>query len=97
MFLAQSLQDTHQIYFVNLLKLDAMAEEIKRRYLDDTEEARKACDPLQRMFWQRAYNEIVDQLGKGYDRMLSGTQAMVAMMKAKKKDAPGSARAKPGW
>lgn len=78
-FLAQSLQDTHQIYYVNLMRLDARAEEIYRRYL--VEDAPEKPDPMAQMFWQRAYNEIVEQLGKGHDRMLAGTQAMVAMMK----------------
>lgn len=97
-FLAQSLQDTHQIYYVNLLKLDEMAEDIRKRYLDVG--ATEKPEPMERMFWQRAYNEIVDQLGKGYDRMLTGTQAMVAMMKARKDrdDAKnGKAKSKPAF
>lgn len=97
-FLAQSLQDTHQIYYVNLLKLDEMAADIKRRYLDPG--ATEGLADLERMFWQRAYNEIVDQLGKGYDRMLSGTQAMVAMMKAQRDRQDGNGKmpkSKPGF
>lgn len=94
-FLAQSLQDTHQIYYIKLMQLDAMADDIKRRYLD--EGAPEAPPPLERMFWQRAYNECIEQLGKGHDRMLSGTQAMVAMMKAKGKQSEIGGRAKPGW
>lgn len=97
-FLAQSLQDTHQIYYVNLLKLDEMAEDIRKRYLDV--EATEKPGDMERMFWQRAYNEIVDQLGKGYDRMLSGTQAMVAMMKAQKDKNGGNgqkAKSKPAF
>jgi hypothetical protein len=93
-FLAQSLQDTHQIYYLNLLKLDAMVEDIDRRYL--AADATEAPDGMTRMFWQRARTEMVDQLGKGYDRMLSGTQAMVAMMKGAEKPA-APAKAKLGY
>jgi hypothetical protein len=96
-FLVQSLQDTHQIYYINLLRLDAMAEDIKRRYLD--EEATEKPEAMERMFWQRAYNEIVDQLGKGHDRMLAGTQAVAAIMRAQTGDKGKGkgAKAKPGW
>lgn len=97
-FLAQSLQDTHQIYYVNLLKLDEMAADIKRRYLDE-DATEKPDDMMARMFWQRAYNEIVEQLGKGHDRMLAGTQAMVAMMKAREggKSAAKGPKPQPGF
>lgn len=103
-FLAVSLQDTHQLYYLQLLGLQARADEIKRLYLSeeepDPEGKRPAVDPLQRMFWQRAHTEIVEQLGKGWDRMMAGTQAMVAMEQAKGgkgggKDAPKAVEA--GW
>lgn len=90
--LAVSLQDTHQLYYLQLLGLQARADEIKRLYLsEDLEKAdgkTAKIDPMARMFWQRAHTEIVEQLGKGYDRMMAGTQAMVAMLKPKKGDAP---------
>jgi hypothetical protein len=97
-FLVQSLQHTHAIYYVNLMKLDAMAEDIKRRYLD--ENATEKCeDMMTRMFWQRAYNEIVDQLRKGYECMLAGTQALAAIERAHKKNNPTGPgkKADPGW
>lgn len=96
-FLVQSLQDIKNLYYVNLIGLDEMAQGIKTRYLDVN--ATETTTPMERMFWQRAYNEIVDQLGKGFDRMLSGTQAMVAIQKAQSGDKGrgGGAKAKPGW
>lgn len=100
--LAVSLQDTHQLYFLQLLALQARADEIKRLYLSEDEEVDEAGKPMQRvepmtrMFWQRAHTEIVEQLGKGYDRMMAGTQAMVAMMRAKGKG-PQAPKSEAGW
>lgn len=82
--LAVSLQDTHQLYYLQLLSLAARADEIRVYYLDpESEKYLKDLDPMARMFWQRAHTEIVDQLGKGYDRMMAGTQAWMAMLKGK--------------
>lgn len=92
--LAQSLQQTHQLYYLRLLQLDQDMDDIKRRYLNEnpTEET----NPMERMFWQKAYNEMVDQYRKGYLTMLSGTQAMVAMMKGQNKEQP-KAKARLGF
>lgn len=100
--LAVSLQDTHQLYYLQLLALQARADEIKALYLSEDKERnpdgteKPTIDPMARMFWQRAHTEIVEQLGKGYDRMMAGTQAMVAMLAGKnKKASPPAAEA--GW
>ncbi len=100
--LAVSLQDTHQLYYLQLLTLQARADEIKRLYLSeetpDAKGERPVIDPMARMFWQRAHTEIVEQLGKGYDRMMAGTQAMVAMLKGgKDKNRPQTTRSDAGW
>lgn len=100
--LAVSLQDTHQLYYLQLLTLQARADEIKRLYLSeevpDPENKQPAVDPMARMFWQRAHTEIVEQLGKGYDRMMAGTVAMVAMLKPKNnKNTPPSEQGDAGW
>lgn len=100
-FLAVSLQDTHQLYYLQLLGLQARADEIKRLYLSeeepDPEGKRPVVDPLQRMFWQRAHTEIVEQLGKGWDRMMAGTQAMVAMERGKGNKEKTEKPADVGW
>lgn len=97
--LAVSLQDTHQLYYLQLLTLQARADEIKKRYLSEEDpDCVQDLPPMERMFWQRAHTEIVEQLGKGYDRMMAGTQAMVAMMKGgKDKNAPASEQSEAGW
>lgn len=93
-FLAVSLQGTHQLYYLQLLALQARADEIYERYLKD--EA-TPMEPMERMFWQRAHTEIVEQLGKGYDRMLGGTQAMILMLKSQKNGAPAPMKSVVGW
>lgn len=97
--LAVSLQDTHQLYYLQLLSLQARADEIRKRYLsEDTEtEDSPKMDPMARMFWQRAHTEIVEQLGKGYDRMMAGTTAMVAMLKAGKEKGTPVEKTAPAW
>lgn len=102
--LAVSLQDTHQLYYLQLLSLQARADEIKARYLSEDQEVdaegkkTPSIDPMARMFWQRAHTEIIEQLGKGYDRMLAGTQAMVTMMKAgRDKNKAGESKVDAGW
>lgn len=82
--LAVSLQDTHQLYYLQLLSLTARADEIRAQYLDiKSATYDPSLEPTDRMFWQRAHTEIVEQLGRGYDRMMAGTEAMVAIMKGK--------------
>lgn len=96
--LARSLQDTHQLYYLRLLNLDARIDEIYETYLNPESPTYDAeIDPMTRMFWQRAYNECVEQMGKGHDRMMAGTQAMVAMMDRGKDDGAKKDQAKPAW
>lgn len=83
--LAISLTDTHQLYYLQLLTLAARADQIYKVYLDaNSATYDKEITPLDRMFWQRAHTEIVEQLGKGFDRMMTGSQAMIAMLGNKK-------------
>ncbi len=97
-FLAVSLQDTHQLYYLQLLGLQARADEIKTLYLSEGKKDCTACTPMERMFWQRAHTEIIEQLGKGWDRMMAGTQAMVAMERAKgEKNRPQARATEAGW
>lgn len=99
--IAQSVKDTHAIYYDQLMSLDARADFILTHYLTpgtlEAPNPRYVDDAMQRMFWQRAHTEIVDQIGKGHDRMLAGAQAMVAMQKGMNNDQSGGKKAKMGW
>lgn len=47
----------------------------------------------ERSYWQKCYNETPDLIGKGFDRTLAGTQALIAMQRER----AGKGRpAKPG-
>ncbi len=92
-FLAQSVIDIQDLYSIELYKIPARLEEIKKNYLDDPQ-----IPVMERMFWQRAHTELLDQLGKGKDRMIAGAEAISAMLRGKNGDVEKKAtKAKPGW
>ena len=93
--LSASLDYTHRLH---IYATAALFEEMI--YIRDTKLRDSKMDPMAQVFWQRAFNEIADLLGKSNDRTMASTQAMVAMMKAKSgqpHSISGSAKAKPGW
>lgn len=50
-----------------------------------------------RIFWQRAYNTTVDQLGKSYDRVLQGTQVLAKMMPGDEDEKNKKSQKKPSF
>lgn len=111
LFLALSLRHTHQFYYVTLLELENDARFIRTNYLrshlnpDGTPKLDADGKPLpapndeNTVFWQRALNEIVEEMGKGYDRIRQGTADLVKMQAAAESDQEGESTApgKPGW
>ena len=87
-FLVASLDLTHRTMIYLMVHLLEEAERIKSDYLDDA-----TLDDEYKIQWQSAYTDIVEQIGKCYDRTLLGTQAMARMLgtenvdKGKKKKA----------
>jgi len=73
-FLAGSLDMSHRMVVYTSVSLMEEAEHIKKTYLGDS-----GLPPKVKLEWQKAYNQIVDLLGKSYDRVLTGTQAMIKM------------------
>lgn len=98
-FLSVSLDYTHRLHIYSTAALFEEMVYIRETYLRPGQDGKPKYDPMVMVFWQRAFNEIADLLGKSYDRTLAGTQAMVAMMKARGKTpgAPAGAKSKPGW
>jgi len=72
MFLVGSLDMMHRMLVYSGVSLMEQAEFIKENHLNDSSLPMK-----ERLAWQRMYNQITDMMGKTYDRILSGTQAMV--------------------
>lgn len=111
LFLARSLEDTHRLYYLQLLSLENDAQFIRTNYLrshlnaDGTPKLGPEGQPLpppndeNTVFWQRALNEITEELGKAYDRIRQGTADLVKMRQAAKNDGDGETGApgKPGW
>ncbi len=100
--LSASLDYTHRLHIYSTAALFEEMVYIRDTYLRPGTEAdpKPVLDPMERVFWQRAFNEIADLLGKSNDRTMSSTQAMVAMMKASKDGGAGGKRegkAKPGF
>lgn len=95
-FLAQSVIDVQDLYTIQLYKIPQQLEWIKTKFLDDD-----ALPGMERMFWQKAYTELLEQLGKGKDRMIAGAEAISVMLKSGEKEGSGrkekSVNAKPGW
>lgn len=97
-FLSVSLDYTHRLHIFATTALFEEMVYIRETYLRPGADGKPKYDPMVMVFWQRAYNEIADLLGKGYDRTLAGSQAMVMMMKGRQKPGNGDApKAKPGW
>ena len=87
-FMATSLGLTHKLMVVQTIELAEEAEYIKANYLRNGD---LTCE--ERSYWQKCYNEIADLIGKGFDRTLAGTQALIAMQRGaagvQKKMKPG--------
>lgn len=93
-FLAQSVMDIQDLYSIELYKIPARLKHIEETYLKN-----EALPVMEKMFWQKAHTELLEQLGKGKDRMMSGAEAIAEMLK--KQDDRSLANAKPaveaGW
>ena len=87
-FMASSLALTHKLMVVQTIELKVEADYIREHYLRN-----ENLSAEERSYWQKSFNEIADLIGKGFDRTLAGTQALIAMQRG----AAGKGRpAKPG-
>lgn len=93
-FLSVSLDFTHRLHIYAQAALLEEMDYIRQHYLRD-----EKLPSMEKVFWQRAYNEIADLLGKGADRTIQSTQAMMAMLSKQQGNHPGAdgRKAKPGW
>lgn len=92
--ISASLDYTHRLH---IFSTAALFEEMI--YIRDTHLRNTGADPMVTVFWQRAFNEIADLLGKSNDRTMNTAQALAAMMKNQdggKKNGSGP-KSKPGW
>jgi hypothetical protein len=74
-FLSMSVQKTHEIYFLQLVKLFEEAERIRTEFLDKDD-----ISPKDKAFWRRLYLDMVKESGKGYQNTFDGARALAEMM-----------------
>jgi len=87
-FLASSLNLMYKMIVDSGLSLYEHLDFIKLKLTD------KNIPAAERMAWQKAYNTTVDQLGKNYDRVLTGTQVLAKLAPGESKKATNK---KPGF
>ena len=94
-FLLASLDLSHRSMVYLMVTLLEQADQIKKDYLDTSSDGSgRIIDEETRLGWQDAYTDIVDQVGRCYDRTLVGTQAMARMLGTDKGDKKAK---KPGF
>lgn len=89
-FLVSSLDMMHRSVVYSGIEMMERATEIREKYLKDT----VPMSAKDRQGWQRQYNQLMDMLGKSYDRVLHGTEVMVKLTTPKVEE---NASAKPGF
>lgn len=92
-FMAIGLEKTHRLYYLAIVDLKTVADQIKERYLDDPE----AVSDTDRPFYYRNYIESVKEFGRAYDLFVQGAGAILRMVGAMDKDKPDPKRVKPEW
>lgn len=90
-FLVASLDMTHRMMVYLTVKLLERADYIETRYLKD-----ETLDDEVKIAWQSAHTDIIEQVGKAYDRTLVGTQAMAKLLGTDKGE-EGEKKVKPGF
>jgi hypothetical protein len=105
-FVAVALEKTHRMYFLQIVGLFEMADEMKEQYLvpkPDKDDPTKLIPPIFddeiRAMYYRNYTEMVKQGGAGYKQIMEGTEALVRMIMAAKGGGNGKPKGqrKPGW
>ena len=105
-FVAVALEKTHRMYFLQIVGLFEMADEMKERFLvpkPNPEKPGEFLDPVgddeTRALYYRNFTEMVKEGGRGYKQIMDGTEALVRMIMAAKGggDKPKTGQKKPGW
>lgn len=99
-FLAASFQLSHQLYFLQILKLDERIDALIKTLEDDEKETdpKKKMSHFDRVFYFKAYAGLISESARGYRLHQSGTESMVNMLRSGTPDPrTGGGRKKPGW
>lgn len=97
-FIAISLETTHRSYYLQVLELMELANELRRRLMAKAGETGYIADDETRAFFNKNYIEMVKEAGRAYELMLTGAQAMVKMIvDTKGLEMPNGRKKKHGW
>ena len=86
-FLVGSLDIAQRLVTYSTVMLFEKAEHIDKTYLQNSQ-----VSPKDKLLWQRAYNQCVEQMYKGYNNILGGTVAMTKLLSDS-----GGTSTKPGF
>lgn len=89
LFLIATLKQSHKSMFLSSIELEAEKIYVSEKYLRN-----ETLPSREKIEWMRAYNEMSDILGKNYERILMGVQAMAKMMP---KEEGKNEKKKPGF
>lgn len=96
-FLSVSLEKTHRMYFLQLVSLMEMGDELRERLMIPAGQEGYIANDEARAFFNKNYIDMVKEAGNGYKQMLEGAQAMVRMMAAMQPTTPEGRKRKPGF
>lgn len=98
-FLSISLEKTHRMYFLQLVHLMELSDDLRAKLMAKPGEDGYIVDDEARAAFNKNYAEMVKESGRGYALMMEGAAAMVKMMQAAKgdDDQPGGGMKKPKW
>lgn len=75
-FIAIGLENTHRLYYLAVVDLKTVADQIKTRYLDDP----KAVSDSDRPYYYRNYIDAVKEFGRAYDLFIQGAAIILRIV-----------------
>lgn len=93
-FIAMGLENTHRLYYLAVVDLKTVADQIKERYLDDP----NAVSDEDRPYYYRNYIDAVKEFGRAYDLFLQGAAVLLKIVGGdSSEEGPKQAKAKLGF
>lgn len=75
-FIAIGLEKTHRLYYLAVVDLKTVADQIKERYLDDP----NAVTNEERPYYYRNYIDAVKEFGRAYDLFIQGAAVILKIV-----------------
>ncbi len=94
-FIAIGLENTHRLYYLAIVNLKTIADQIKERYLDDPE----SVSDEDRPYYYRNYIDATKEFGRAYDSFLQGAAIILKIVNdnAGEVDGPKKGKVKLGF